>query len=712
MNSLIKALKTPLLNGRSISQKREEIKTYFKKTAELYNALFTCINNDEAYYLRPEPLRHPLIFYFGHTATFFINKLILGKYIDKRINEQFESIFAVGVDEMSWDDLNNNHYNWPTVKAVTNYRSEVALLIEKLIDLMPLRLPITQDSLAWLILMGIEHERIHLETSSVIIRMLPLNYLHKSPLWKACTEAGRAPLNQLLPVSGQNIHLGRNDSEVFGWDNEYGNKEVWVNNFHASKYLVSNQEFLDFIESRGYQNHNWWTKEGQEWLAYTKASMPRFWRYHDGQFWQRNLLEEIKLPLNWPVEVNYLEAKAFCNWKSQTENAFIRLPTEAQWLTLRNTIATDLPYWQNAPGNINLEYYASPCPVNRFANNGFYDVLGNVWQWSETPIDALPGFKVHKLYDDFSTPTFDGKHNLIKGGSWISTGNLATKMSRYAFRRHFFQHAGFRYIKSQSKEIPIDKINVYETDNLISQYLEFHYGNEYLGVTNFPVSCVNSLIKFFSNKTNSKALDLGCSVGRASFELAKHFAHVDAIDFSARFIQQGVKLQKEGMVRFTITSEGDLVEYREVKLSTLDYCHLKDKIDFVQGDACNLKPIYKNYNLIFCANLIDRLYNPALFLKNIAERLAPNGILVLTSPYTWLEEFTEKKHWLGGIKINGENQTSLEGIKTILTPQFKMLEVFDLPFVIRETQRKFQHSVAQVSIWQLGLEKKFETVSL
>lgn len=72
--------KTPLLTGHSVEHKRAEIRAYFHHTFSLYESLFDCINNDEAYYLRAEPLRHPLIFYFGHTAVFFINKLVLGKY--------------------------------------------------------------------------------------------------------------------------------------------------------------------------------------------------------------------------------------------------------------------------------------------------------------------------------------------------------------------------------------------------------------------------------------------------------------------------------------------------------------------------------------------------------------------------------------------------------------------------------------------------------
>ena len=98
-------IKPPLLTGTSVSDKKSEIKNYFRQTWSEYESLFSLINNDDAYFLRPEPLRHPLIFYFGHTASFYINKLILGKFISKRINGKLEAICAVGVDEMSWDDL-------------------------------------------------------------------------------------------------------------------------------------------------------------------------------------------------------------------------------------------------------------------------------------------------------------------------------------------------------------------------------------------------------------------------------------------------------------------------------------------------------------------------------------------------------------------------------------------------------------------------------
>ncbi|WP_417604983.1 5-histidylcysteine sulfoxide synthase [Oceanimonas baumannii] len=693
--------KTPLLTGTEPELKREEIRRYFHQTYDLYEALFDCITTADAYYARPEPLRHPLIFYFGHTAVFFINKLVLGKFLPERLDERLESLFAIGVDEMSWDDLNDVHYDWPDLNHTRDYRQQVRKTVDTFISDMSLTLPITPDSPAWIVLMGIEHERIHLETSSVIMRMLPLSQLQSHPLWAACSEHGPAPKNSLLPVEGDTITLGKPaDAATYGWDNEYGSKTVEVQPFRVSQYLVSNGEYLAFVQDNGYHRPEFWTEEGRQWLNYTQATMPRFWLLKNGEYYQRNLLEEVPLPLSWPVEVNYLEAKAFCNWKAAQTGTHIRLPTEAEWTVLRNRIDTDQPHWQQAPGNINLEHFASSCPVNRFEHDGIYDITGNVWQWTETPIDGFPGFEVHPLYDDFSTPTFDNRHNLFKGGSWISTGNEATRYSRYAFRRHFFQHAGFRYLESDNPEVPVEPVNTYETDELVAQYLEFHYGDSYFGVPNYPVACVNTLLEKLPELNRGKALDLGCSVGRASFELARHFKQVDGIDFSARFIQHGFQLKESGHTRFAIPTEGELVEFKEACLADMGYAEVAERIEFVQGDAHNLKPRFSGYDLIFCGNLIDRLYDPAGFLASIHQRLNQGGFLVLTSPYTWLAEYTSKEKWLGGVKVNGENYSTLDGLKATLNERFELVGQQDIPFVIRETRRKHQHTVAEMTLWR------------
>jgi len=703
-NNPLQQNKPPLLEGSSIEAKRLEIKAYFQNTWHTYDSLFSHINCDKAYYLRPEVLRHPLIFYFGHTATFYINKLILGKYLTTRIDKKLEAICAVGVDEMSWDDLNSEHYEWPTVAEVKVYRQRIYQIINKLIDDMCLQLPIKQDSLAWVILMGCEHERIHIETSSVIMRMLPLKYLTVTDSWNTCDITGNAPINFLLTVKGKMVTLGKPDSEKsYGWDNEYGRQHVDVETFKASKYLVSNQEFMGFVEAGGYQNENYWTEEGKQWLAYKKPIMPRFWFKKGELYFQRNLFNEIPLPQDWPVETNYLEAKAFCHWKQQQSNIKVRLPTEAEWYCLRDKITSDLTTWQHAPGNINLESYASSCPVTQFETEGFFDIIGNVWQWTESAIDGFEGFNVHPLYDDFSTPTFDGKHNLIKGGSWLSTGNEALKSSRYAFRRHFFQHAGFRYIES---EIPCDVTNdvsSYETSKDVCQQLDCHYGDELLNIPNYPKEITKAVMHLCQkhNVNTQKLLDLGCSVGRSSFELSALFNHVDGVDFSARYIQHGVRLQQEGRLRYVSEIEGEIVSFHEISLNDLTLSNDGNVLQFSQGDACNLKAIFTGYNVILAQHVIEQTYDPKLFLNSVHQRLVANGLLIIVSDYHFSENITEKSKWLGGKKVNGENLSGFDGLTERLQTHFRLIAQQEFSRVLKENKRNMYVSNSHMTVWQL-----------
>ena len=89
------------------------------------------------------------------------------------------------------------------------------------------------------------------------------------------------------------------------------------------------------------------------------------------------------------------------------------------------------------------------------------------------------------------------------------------------------------------------------------------------------------------------------------------------------------------------------------------------------------------------------------FLTTIHRRLNKQGLLVLTSPYTWLEEFTKKENWVGGIRKDGEPYSTLEGLQDILSRHFKMLDSpRDIEFVIRETRRKFQHTISQMTVWE------------
>ncbi len=701
----IRNTRTIILNQGDPDQKRAEILAYFHHTFDIDERLYETLKFDTTFYLRADRLRHPLIFYFGHTATFFINKLNIARLINTRINPRFESMFAVGVDEMSWDDLDASHYDWPTRQEVKAYRDQVRALVDGLIRSLPLTLPITWESPFWAILMGIEHERIHLETSSVLIRQLPLDQVVAHPFWTICRETGEPPANRLLPVKGGQVKLGKPaDHALYGWDNEYGRHVAEVADFQAAALLVANREFAAFIEAGGYRDRQWWTEEGWNWRSFKQAEHPLFWVENhgtSGAWGLRTMLEVIELPWNWPVEVNQLEAKAFCNWQAARTSLPIRLPTEDEWHRLRDVCTIpDQPWWQQAPGNLNLEHWSSSCPVDRFGFGDFFDVIGNVWQWTETPIYPFHGFRIHPWYDDFSTPTFDTRHNLIKGGSWISTGNEATRDARYAFRRHFFQHAGFRYVAS-SAPVTIHQ-DQYETDTLAAQYCDFHYGATHFGVANFPAACAAACLELMQNRTVGHALDLGCAVGRASFELARSgFAKVTGLDFSTRFFRLATRMQEEGYLRYAFGEEGEICSFHEISLAHFGLEDCRERVDFSQADACNLPEKFTGYDLVLAANLIDRLYSPRTFLADIHKRINPGGILVITSPYTWDEAYTKKEEWLGGYRDAGEPVWGLDGLKEALTPHFRLLaEPRDLPFVIRETRRKFQHTLAELTAWE------------
>ena len=132
-----------------------------------------------------------------------------------------------------------------------------------------------------------------------------------------------------------------------------------------------------------------------------------------------------------------------------------------------------------------------------------------------------------------------------------------------------------------------------------------------------------------------------------------------------------------------------------------DTSRLASRITFATGDACDLPADLTDYDLVFAGNLIDRLYDPRLFLAAMAERIRPGGWLAITSPYTWLEEYTPRQHWLGGYTdAVGNPVTTLAGLTAALAGSFSLQQRQDVPFVIRETARKHQHTMAELTVWQ------------
>lgn len=243
----------------------------------------------------------------------------------------------------------------------------------------------------------------------------------------------------------------------------------------------------------------------------------------------------------------------------------------------------------------------------------------------------------------------------------------------------------------------------YENDTLAAQYCDAHYGEGYFGVPNGPVACAGICLEVMAGRNRECALDLGCSVGRATFELARGgFRRVTGLDFSSNFVRLADRMREDGCLRYALPEEGAIVSPREARLADLGLDEARERVRFHRADACNLPKKFTGYDLALAANLIDRLHSPRSFLSEIHTRINPGGLLVLTSPYTWLEEYTQKDEWLGGYHEAGAPVRTLDGLVKTLSPRFRMLgEPRDVPFVIRETCRKFQYILSQLTVWEL-----------
>ena len=718
---------------------KEEIIKYYMNTNSLYEYLFSSISI-EGLYLAPDPLRRHLIFYLGHTSVLYINKFKLAK-ISLGINENFENLFGTGVDPIYATELDNNKYLeiYPSLEEIKKYRERVFDKVIELINSTDLVLPIKKETVFWCIILCIEHERIHLETTTLLIRQLDLKYLIKPLNWKISEySTENYPRNEFVSVNKENVVLGKKeDFPTFGWDNEYGNAVLDVDSFKATKFKISNGEYLEFYNDGGYDDKSNWSTEGWEWKELVNSKYPRFWILScesKSKFKYRATFEEFDLPLNWPVEVNYHEATAYCSWlqkKNNLTDSFYRLIKEEEFKIIRGdkllSSKNENPYSdfvafskKGEYGNVNLNY-GSCTPVDKYISSplGFNDTVGNVWEWSHTHFRPLPGFKPEYFYKDFSGGCYDYHHNLILGSGWSSTGMSSSIYVRIVFRRHFYQNCGFRVVEEQN--LKVQEGNVYEKKTIIGEYISsFYYENlfEKNIFNSFPLDidinyqvdfgtkianyCMeyykninkDYLVKIKEDKLKLKALDLGCGVGKTSFVLTEMFDEVTGLDYSKSFIDICNTLKEKGNYEFEYLKNG---EYYIKANAILNEKINRNRVKFLHGDAMNLPALIGPFDLICAVNLIDRLTNPIKCLMNLRNLLDKNGILIIVSPYTFMECYTPKEYWIGGKDGVGTFEALQEIMKGLC---FDFIEDKTVSLFIREHERKFQLCLPNLSVWK------------
>jgi putative 4-mercaptohistidine N1-methyltranferase len=255
---------------------------------------------------------------------------------------------------------------------------------------------------------------------------------------------------------------------------------------------------------------------------------------------------------------------------------------------------------------------------------------------------------------------------------------------------------------------PETPAGVYETDRALREYLLFHYGEAAdvlpwnldggpfgasAGALEYPARCAR-LALAACTQAPERALDLGCAVGRTSFELARVATEVVGVDLSRSFVAAAERIAREGELEVDIQVRGALSRRVMVRApGGID----RARVRFVVGDATDLPASLGDFDLVVLANLIDRLPDPRRCLERLARRVVPGGTVLVSSPYTWLEEFTPRDRWLGA---SPEDPEPAAAIGAAIGGGFRLLARHDLPFLLREHERKYQWSMAEATLWR------------
>eukprot|EP00729_Bicosta_minor_P007555 gene7555-16055_t len=245
-------------------------------------------------------------------------------------------------------------------------------------------------------------------------------------------------------------------------------------------------------------------------------------------------------------------------------------------------------------------------------------------------------------------------------------------------------------------------VAIYETGNSVKQYLSFHYETEEdvrknsaaadvilaSGGFNFAARC--------AEKVKAAYDSYAAAVGRSSFELSKWCDSVTGVDYSTAFIDACKTLQAAGTLPYSMQLEGEIFTQHEAKVGADTN---PSRCTFEQGNACALRDDIGSFGCVLGANLICRLPNPLAFIDRVATLVAVGGVLVLTTPWTWLEDYTPRDKW----KVNPDGSTtrSQDTLQTLLTARgFELVEEGSMPFIIRETFRKNQFTSSALTVWK------------
>jgi len=400
----------------------------------------------EEFRIQPTEEVSPPWWNLGHTSWFFARNIIAaygGPYLpdDEKLDYVLNSYYvALG------PRLQRNRRGLitrPTTEEIFRYRELVDARVKTLIRAVPDE---KLEEFARILILGIHHEQQHQELFYTEIKfILAQNPLRLRPAYRTVQsqpeEDGPERGSEFIPFKGGLLEFG-NLEGGWCWDNELPVHKCYLRDFALQSLLVTNGEYLEFMEDRGYQepllwlSNGWFKAQEEGWHA------PLYWESLDGE-WQVWTLGGMRAldPLEPVCHVSFYEADAFARWKSQSESRWqdVRLPLEREWEHAARLSGV-------TGGNfVDLGRF-HPLPASGQAP--LQQMLGDVWEWTASYYEPYPGYTPFAGALREYNEKFMDNQRVIRGGSCVTERDHI----RISYRNFWppatrFQFTGIRLAK-------------------------------------------------------------------------------------------------------------------------------------------------------------------------------------------------------------------------------------------------------------------------
>jgi len=393
----------------------------------------------------------------GHTSWFFARNILAprGLYTDadRRLEFPLNSYYEALGPRLSRD--RRGLVTRPTTDEVLTFRRSVDERIERLIRTAP---EDDLDELGFLVTTGIHHEQQHQELLVTEVKHILGNNtpgFREAYAQRPDGAAGRdgggdqspEPLRFVRFEGG--VHEIGNLEGGWCWDNELPVHKVYLENFALADRLVTNREYLAFIEDGGYEDPLLWMSNGWAQVNEQGWRAPLYWERPDDaggawRVWTLGGMRELA-PHEPLCHVSFYEADAFCRWLSAQGGDFtgVRLPTETEWEHGARTAG-----FPSGGANLLDGRRFHPAPSNGHRADELAQTAGDVWEWTSSHYEPYPGYKPF----EGSLMEYNGKfmdnQRVLRGGSCATPANHL----RVSYRNFWpagtrFQLTGLRLAK-------------------------------------------------------------------------------------------------------------------------------------------------------------------------------------------------------------------------------------------------------------------------